>query len=82
MGRQAGRRFHVRSARGCRARVDDQVDHRQEMPVLSEVLADPALDTVPRHGAARGANTDCQPEPWVIETVQFRAHEKERVRRT
>ena len=47
--------------------------------MLPEILADTALDEIARDGTARDAHTDREPESWMRETVQSRAHEKERV---
>ena len=77
MTREAGRRFCIRSPCGSRPRIDHEIDHRQEMPVLSEIFPDPAFDAVPRDCAACGAHTDRKAEPRVIQAIQLRAHEKE-----
>ena len=49
--------------------------------MLPEVFANPALDAIARHRTAGRTDTDRKTEPWVLETVQLRAHEKERVGR-
>jgi hypothetical protein len=50
--------------------------------MLPEVFANPALDAIARHRTAGRTNTDRKTEPCVLEIVQLRAHEKERVGRS
>ncbi len=47
--------------------------------MLTEVLADPALDAITRHGTARCAHAHCEPESWVIEPVHQRGNQEERI---
>ena len=82
MNRETGSRLRIRGDRCRGPRIHHQVDHRQQVPMLPEVFANPALDAVARHRAAGRTDTDRKTEPWVLETVQFRAHEKERVGRS
>jgi len=82
MNCEAGLRLGMRGDRCRSARIHHQIDHRQQMAMLPEVFANPALDAVARHCTAGRADTDRKTEPWVLETVQFRAHEKERVGRS
>jgi hypothetical protein len=81
VNRETRRGLGVRGGRSSRSRIDHEIDRRQKMPVLSEILADPTLDAVTRYRAAGSANTDREPEPRVAKIVQLRAHEKERVGR-
>ena len=64
------------------SRIHHEIDHRQQMAMLPEVLANPSLDAVARHRTAGRTDTDRKTEPWVLKTVQLRAHEKERVGRS
>ena len=79
MNCETGLRLRMRGDRRGSARIHHQIDHRQQMAMLPEVFANPALDAVARHRTAGRADTDRKTEPRVLETVQFHAHEKERV---
>lgn len=47
--------------------------------MLPEIFTNPALDAIARDGPAGDADTDRKPEAWMLESVQPRAHEEERV---
>ena len=50
--------------------------------MLPEILTDAALDAIARDCTAGDAYADRKSEAWMLETVQSRAHEKERVGRS
>jgi hypothetical protein len=81
VNRETGRGLGVRGCRGSRSRIDHEINRRQKMPVLPEILANPTFDAVTRYRAAGRANTDRETEPRVAKIVQLRAHEKQRVGR-
>ena len=51
-------------------------------PIEAQIGGSPAIGRAPRGQSARRDDTDRKTEPWVLETVQLRAHEKERVGRS
>jgi hypothetical protein len=47
--------------------------------MLPEIFTHTALDAIARDSPAGDAHTDRKPEAWMLEPVQSRAHEEERV---
>lgn len=66
----------MRSLAGRGSRVHDEIDHGQEMLMLTEIFADPALDAITVHRAASRAHTHCEAEPRVTEAVHFRRNQE------
>jgi len=47
--------------------------------MLPEILTNAALDAIARDSTAGDAYANREPEAWMLEPVQSRAHEEERV---
>ena len=59
--------------------VHHEVDHRQQVLVLAEILTNPPLDAIAPDGTACGADADRKTKTWMPETIQLHAHQEEGV---
>jgi hypothetical protein len=82
MGRKTGVRVRMRGGRGRGPRIDHEIHHRQQMLVLPEIFANPALDAIADHRTPGGTDTDGKTESRVVETIQLRADQEQCVGRS